>query len=50
MAWKRDWTDKVRPHDWLFVFRKNPLGRALATAKFALLPAARRAMARWRRT
>lgn len=36
MEWKADWTEKVRPHNWLYVFRKGPLGHLLHTAKFRL--------------
>ena len=48
MTWKRDWTDQVRPHDWLYVYRKGRLGRALCSAKFRWLPAARKALGQWR--
>jgi len=48
MGWKRDWTDQVRPHAWLYVYRKGPLGRALRAAKFKWIPAAREAWARWK--
>lgn len=36
MEWKSDWTGKVRPHHWLYVFRKGPLGHLLHMAKFRL--------------
>jgi CelD/BcsL family acetyltransferase involved in cellulose biosynthesis len=49
MTWKEDWTDRVRVHTWLFAFRDSPLGRALREAKFRWIPAAREAVARWRR-
>ncbi|MFZ5469187.1 MAG: GNAT family N-acetyltransferase [Myxococcota bacterium] len=49
MVWKRDWTGRVRPHAWLYVFRDTPLGRALAQAKFRWVPAAKRVVARWRK-
>ena len=48
MAWKRDWTDRVRPHQWLFVFRKNPFGWMLGQAKFTLGPRVKKAVASWR--
>jgi CelD/BcsL family acetyltransferase involved in cellulose biosynthesis len=48
MPWKRDWTDKVRVHTWMFAFRDSVLGRALCAAKFRWLPAAKEAMARWK--
>lgn len=49
MAWKRDWTELVRVHTWLYVFRDSAIGRGLCAAKFRWLPTAREAMARWRR-
>lgn len=49
MEWKRDWTSQVRPHHWLFIFRKNALGRALCSAKFRWIPAAKEQVKRWRR-
>jgi len=36
MAWKGDWTQKVRSHGWCYVFRRGPLGAALHSAKFGL--------------
>ena len=41
MPWKRDWTDKLRPHAFRYVMRKTPTGRALAAWKFRGLPAVR---------
>ena len=49
MTWKRDWTSARRHHDWLYVFRDTRLGRALASAKFRLVPAAREVVDRWKR-
>jgi CelD/BcsL family acetyltransferase involved in cellulose biosynthesis len=49
MTWKRDWTDRVRVHTWLYVFRDNTLGQALCTAKFRWVPAAKEAVARWKK-
>jgi len=49
MPWKREWTSTARHHDWLYVFRDTRLGRALASAKFRLVPAAREVVARWKR-
>ncbi len=49
MTWKRDWTDAVRAHDWLFIFRDSRLGRALRSAKFRWVPAAKEVMAAWKR-
>ncbi|HEX9991118.1 MAG TPA: GNAT family N-acetyltransferase [Chloroflexia bacterium] len=48
MTWKRDWTEHVRPHTWLFIFRDSPYGRLLHKAKFKLSPAAKGLVARWR--
>ncbi|HYX92202.1 MAG TPA: GNAT family N-acetyltransferase [Myxococcaceae bacterium] len=39
MVWKRDWTDRLRPHHWVFIFRDGLLGRALREAKFRWIPA-----------
>ncbi|WNG16327.1 GNAT family N-acetyltransferase [Cystobacter fuscus] len=49
MSWKRDWTDQVRRHTWLYVFNDSAFGRALCAAKFRWAPAAREVMARWKR-
>lgn len=49
MLWKRDWTARVRPHAWLYLFRPGAFGRALCAAKFRWGPAAREVMARWTR-
>jgi CelD/BcsL family acetyltransferase involved in cellulose biosynthesis len=46
---KREWTDRARRHGWLFVFRDSLIGRALCSAKFRLVPAARRMVRRWAR-
>lgn len=48
MVWKRDWTDSVRVHTWLYVFRDTALGRALRAAKFQWLPRAKEAVSRWK--
>jgi CelD/BcsL family acetyltransferase involved in cellulose biosynthesis len=48
MPWKRDWTDHVRPHAWIFIFRDASYGRLLHKAKFKLAPAAKGMVARWR--
>lgn len=45
---KRDWTDRVRPHAWLFVFRNNGLGRLLRATKFKMAPTAKEVVARLR--
>ncbi|XXF80869.1 GNAT family N-acetyltransferase [Myxococcaceae bacterium GXIMD 01537] len=49
MVWKRDWTDKVRRHTWLYVFSGSAFGRALCAAKFRWLPAAKGLVARWQK-
>ncbi len=49
MVWKRDWTDLVRPHSFLFIFRPGPLGRALAELKFRCVPAVKERVERWKR-
>jgi CelD/BcsL family acetyltransferase involved in cellulose biosynthesis len=49
MVWKRDWTDQVRVHTWLYVFRDNAFGRALCAAKFRWGPRVKGAVASWRR-
>lgn len=46
--WKLKWTDTVRPHNWLFIFRKSGLGHALHKAKFQLIPVAKQLQERWR--
>jgi CelD/BcsL family acetyltransferase involved in cellulose biosynthesis len=48
MTWKRDWTDRVRPHAWLYCFRDTLRGRTLHAAKFRWLPLAKRLAARGR--
>jgi CelD/BcsL family acetyltransferase involved in cellulose biosynthesis len=49
MVWKRDWTDKVRRHTWLFLFNDSAFGRALCAAKFRWVPAAKEVVARWKK-
>ncbi len=49
MVWKRDWTDKVRRHTWLYLFNESAFGRALCAAKFRWLPAAKGLVARWQK-
>jgi CelD/BcsL family acetyltransferase involved in cellulose biosynthesis len=49
MVWKRDWTDRARVHTWLYVFRDSRLGRGLRDAKFKWVPAAKEAVARWKK-
>lgn len=53
MVWKRDWTDKVRAHTWLYLFNDTAFARALCAAKFRWAPAAKEAakevVSRWKR-
>ena len=49
MVWKRDWTDQVRRHTWLYVFSDSTFGRALCAAKFRWGPAMKEVVARWKR-
>lgn len=49
MVWKRDWTDRVRAHTWLFIFRRTSKGRLLRAAKFEWVPAVKEAVAKWKR-
>jgi CelD/BcsL family acetyltransferase involved in cellulose biosynthesis len=37
-AWKREWTDTSRPHDWLYVFSDTVRGRLLHSLKFQVAP------------
>ncbi|RKH18181.1 GNAT family N-acetyltransferase [Corallococcus praedator] len=49
MVWKRDWTHEVRKHTWLYVFNDTAFSRALCATKFRWVPAAKEAVARWKR-
>jgi len=49
MVWKRDWTDKVRRHTWLYLFNDSAFGRALCAAKFRWVPTAKEVVARWKK-
>jgi len=49
MPWKRDWTDAVRRHTFLYAFADSAFGRALCAAKFRWAPAVKQRVARWRR-
>lgn len=49
MPWKRDWTNLVRTHSWLYIFRENWRGRALHGLKFRWLPALKDRVNRWKR-
>ncbi len=44
MTWKRDWTDQVRTHTWMFIFRATSFGRALCKAKFQWGPKVKASM------
>jgi CelD/BcsL family acetyltransferase involved in cellulose biosynthesis len=44
---KREWTDTVRPHHWLFIYRNTLRGRTLCRAKFRWVPAARKVVGKW---
>jgi CelD/BcsL family acetyltransferase involved in cellulose biosynthesis len=46
MPWKRDWTDRLRPHSWRYVFSRSPYGRALGAWKFRVAPTLKRLLAR----
>lgn len=51
MTWKLDWTQRLRPHCWLFVLRPTLKGRALHAARFRYGPRAARwvrKVARWK--
>lgn len=49
MPWKRDWTQKVRRHTWLYIFKKSAKGSALCNAKFRWIPAAKDMVNKWKR-
>ncbi|MFP2910156.1 GNAT family N-acetyltransferase [Pyxidicoccus sp. 3LFB2] len=44
---KREWTDTVRPHHWLFIYRNSLRGRTMCRAKFRWVPVARRMVGKW---
>jgi CelD/BcsL family acetyltransferase involved in cellulose biosynthesis len=46
MPWKLDWTDRLRPHCWLFILRPTLKGRLLHAARFQYGP---RLARRWRK-
>ncbi len=50
MPWKRDWTDKLRPHSFRYFFAPTARGRALAAWKLRLAPAAKRLWSRLHRS
>jgi CelD/BcsL family acetyltransferase involved in cellulose biosynthesis len=39
MEWKRDWEPEHAPHDWLYVYRPSPVGRAMHALKHRVRPA-----------
>lgn len=43
---KAKWTSLVRPHAFLYVFRKNIYGRMLHTVKFSIVPSLKRVLRR----
>ena len=49
MPWKRDWEPRLRPHDWLYVYRPGIAGRALHAARHRLRPMAKEVLQWWRR-
>jgi CelD/BcsL family acetyltransferase involved in cellulose biosynthesis len=49
MVWKQDWTDRLRVHTWLYVFRNDRLGRGLCSAKFRWIPVAKEVMGTWKK-
>jgi CelD/BcsL family acetyltransferase involved in cellulose biosynthesis len=44
--WKRDWTQRVRPHSWQYVFARSPYGRILGAWKFGVAPKLKRLLQR----
>lgn len=44
MGWKLDWTNRLRPHCWLFVLRPTVKGRLLHAARFQYGPRAVRGL------
>ncbi len=47
MPWKHDWTERVRPHEWLFIFRDNRWGTLLHQLKFKIGPRVRGMVQAW---
>ncbi len=48
MDWKREWAPRLRPHDWLYVYRPGLAGRAMHTLKHRVRPAVKEVLAWWR--
>lgn len=44
---KREWTEAVRPHHWLFIYRNSLRGKTLYRAKFRWVPVAKRMVGKW---
>ncbi|MBI3129412.1 MAG: GNAT family N-acetyltransferase [Candidatus Tectomicrobia bacterium] len=44
--WKLKWTNKLRPHTWLFVYPRTPRGVLLHRLKFGLIPRIREFVSR----
>jgi CelD/BcsL family acetyltransferase involved in cellulose biosynthesis len=44
---KREWTQVVRPHHWLFIYRNSFRARTMYRAKFRWVPVARRMVGKW---
>jgi CelD/BcsL family acetyltransferase involved in cellulose biosynthesis len=49
MAWKRDWTESIRVHTWLSMYRDTPKARLAWKLKARWLPRLRAEVARWHR-
>ncbi|RYZ37020.1 MAG: GNAT family N-acetyltransferase [Myxococcaceae bacterium] len=45
--YKREWTQDVRQHHWLFIYRDTLVGQALQRSKFRWAPVAKRMVGRW---
>ncbi|MEW6737372.1 MAG: GNAT family N-acetyltransferase [Acidobacteriota bacterium] len=46
--WKMKWTNQVLPHNWLFIFRRNTVGRVMQNTKFKLVPAMKKILGYWK--
>jgi CelD/BcsL family acetyltransferase involved in cellulose biosynthesis len=47
LPWKMEWTATVRPHHWLYIFRKTTRGRFLRRVKFGWAVTARQLLTQW---
>ncbi|MFB1482932.1 GNAT family N-acetyltransferase [Corallococcus sp. RDP092CA] len=45
--YKREWTEHVRQHHWLFIYRDTWMGQTLQRSKFRWAPVAKRMVGRW---